>query len=326
MAKGRLRRAECRLTTPRDAQLNRLRYVLIHASCIIAVAVLAYPRSAAWAWGNEGHQIVAIIAADNLGQAARAQVAKILGAANDTGSVESAMAAASLLPDTEFRVKDKSTIPWHFIDICLQDSKSEIPARCPAGACVTAKIDQYSSRLKDGNYDRWGAAGDLAFLIHFVGDIHQPLHAATDADLGGNCVRVEPQSWGPNLHLTWDLAVVSELEAGLGTRNDPIATARKLEAQYSAYKTTGGSWKPGEANAIAWESRQIAQSEIYAALVIPVAACAPDNRSCSGAPRKTMVLSQSYMKRAALIAGSQLAKAGFRLAGLLNSIWPTRSP
>ena len=86
------------------------------------------------------------------------------------------MAAASIRPDTEFRDEDETTAPCHYIDICLQDRESDLPARCLQGNCVTAKIDEYAQRLRDGNYDKWGAVGDLAFLIHFVGDIHQALH------------------------------------------------------------------------------------------------------------------------------------------------------
>jgi hypothetical protein len=100
------------------------------------------------------------------------------------------MIAASLRPDTEFREEDKADGPWHYIDICLQDSETDIPTRCPQGNCVTAKIDEYARRLRSGNYDKWGAVGDLAFLIHFVGDVYQPLHAPTNADRGGMCQQV----------------------------------------------------------------------------------------------------------------------------------------
>ncbi len=64
------------------------------------------------------------------------------------------------------------------------------------------------SRLKEGNCDKWGASGDLAFLIDLVGDIHQPLHAATDADKGGNCIAMESHPHARNLHTAWDTAVV----------------------------------------------------------------------------------------------------------------------
>jgi S1/P1 Nuclease len=116
-----------------------------------------------------------------------------------------------------------------FHDICLQDKESNVPARCPQGNCVTAKIDEYARRLHDGDYDKWGASGDLAFLIHFVGDIHQPLHTTTNADRGGTCQRVNVAPAQENLHYAWDDAVVALLEKQLGT-SDPGATARKLEA------------------------------------------------------------------------------------------------
>ena len=86
----------------------------------------------AWAWFNEGHEIVAVIAADDLTPTARSHVAQILGVPADTGSVEKAMAAASIRPDTEFREEDRATAPWHYIDICLQETEKDVSSRCPA--------------------------------------------------------------------------------------------------------------------------------------------------------------------------------------------------
>jgi S1/P1 Nuclease len=119
--------------------------------------LFSYP---AWAWFAEGHEIVAVIAADDLTRTAGSHVAEILGVPVDKGSIEKAMAAASIRPDTEFREEDRATASWHYIDICLQDSETDLPARCPHGTCITAKIDEYAQRLSDQNYDRWGAAGD----------------------------------------------------------------------------------------------------------------------------------------------------------------------
>jgi S1/P1 Nuclease len=115
--------------------------------------------SPAWASGDQGHEIVPVIAADNLSPATREHVAKVLGPSEDVQSLEEAMAAASIRPDTEFREEDRSTAPWHFIDICLQDSRSDVPAGYPGGACLTAKIDEFTERLKNGRCDRWGGAG-----------------------------------------------------------------------------------------------------------------------------------------------------------------------
>jgi hypothetical protein len=128
--------------------LNRAKLVFLSAFAVTAIGIRA--NSAAWAWGNQGHEIVAIIAADNLSPAAGGQVARMLGVASDTGSVEKAMAVASVRSDIEFREEDRATAPWHFIDSCLQDRRTGVSARCPAGDCVTAKIDEYIDRLKEG--------------------------------------------------------------------------------------------------------------------------------------------------------------------------------
>jgi hypothetical protein len=273
--------------------------------------------SPAWGWLAEGHEIVAVIAADDLTPAARSHVARILGVPADTGSVERAMAAASILPDTRFRQQDRATISWHFIDICLQDRERDVPARCSHGNCVTKKIDQYAQRLRDRNYDKWGAAGDLAFLIHLVGDIHQPLHTTTNADRGGTCQRVYVAPVEENLHLAWDDAVVALLEKQLEVDN-PEVTARKLEALYPA---AGGleTWKAGESGEIAWESHQLAETDVYRALGIPARPCELD--ACDAATRIPVTLTPTYMEREGKVAGRQLAKAGHRLAALFNQIW-----
>jgi hypothetical protein len=114
-------------------------YVLI---VLLSEELLLSPP--AWGWFAEGHEIAAIIAAEDLTPTARSHVAQILGVPADTGSVEKAMAAASIRPDTEFRNEDRATAEWHYIDICLQDKESDLPARCPHGNCVTAKIDEHA--------------------------------------------------------------------------------------------------------------------------------------------------------------------------------------
>ena len=282
----------------------------------VVLAVLLCPVSA-WAWGFDGHKIVAIIAADNLTPAAASHVADILGVSADKRAIATAMEAASIRPDFEFRDEDPLTKPWHFIDICLQDQRADVPARCPRGNCVAGKIDEYSKRLKESKYDRWGAAGDLAFLIHFVGDIHQPLHAANDADRGGNCVTVDSNTRAKDLHEVWDTTVVRRLEYSIDSGR-PGTTAHKLEQTYAAESKTD-SWIP--AGDIAWESNQLARSDIYAALHIPIEPCQPTADVCRNPLGHAVELDSSYLDHADAVAGHQLAKAGFRLASLLNEIW-----
>jgi hypothetical protein len=285
------------------------------STTLFVLTLLLCPASA-WAWGSDGHEIVAFIAADGLTPAASSHVASILSVPADNRAIAKAMEIASIRPDTEFRDQDASTAPWHYIDICLQDLRTDVAARCPGGNCVTRKIDEYANRLKEGHYDRWGANGDLAFLIHFVGDIHQPLHAANDADKGGNCVAVDSHSRARDLHAVWDTTVVRRLEYKLDSGR-PETTARRLERMYSAERNAD-SWIA--ADDIAWESNQLARADIYSALQIPIEPCQPTVDVCH--PSGPIVeMNSAYLDHAATLAGHQLAKAGFRMASLLNGIW-----
>ncbi|HLH78081.1 MAG TPA: S1/P1 nuclease [Candidatus Binataceae bacterium] len=272
----------------------------------------------ALAWGEEGHQIVASIAADRLRAPARAQVARILGLQDQPGAVAAAMARISVWPDTEYRREDPASELWHFIDLCLQDRPSDIAARCPGEACVVDQVNQFAKRLRSQVYDRWGGEGDLAFEIHLVGDLFQPLHAATDHDLGGNCEKVISPVRARNLHNAWDDAVVWQLETQLGA-NDASQSARRLQALYPP-TAEQMHWGPDSAAHIAWHSHELALSAVYQPLAIPLQPCAP-LLSCYEVPRRTVVLSQDYLNQSAHLAGAQLAAAGYRLAALLNSIW-----
>jgi hypothetical protein len=283
---------------------------------IAALALSLFPLSA-WGWGSDGHRIVAVIAADNLAPAAQTHVANILGAPVERRAIASAMESAAVLPDSKFRVEDSGTDRWHFVDICLQDARADIAKRCPEGNCVTAKIDEYSKRLKDRNYDGWGPAGDLAFLIHFLGDVHQPLHAATDADHGGNAIDVDSRVRTESLHHAWDDTIVRDLENSVDSGR-PEPTAHKLEQTYAGEKALE-VWIPGHTDDIAWESNQIARTDIYAALHLPIEPC--ESSDSVWRHQAPVHLSSEYMDEAAVIAGHQLAKAGFRLASLLNETW-----
>jgi hypothetical protein len=87
------------------------------AARVLSIFGLFLLSPTAWAWFAEGHEVVAIIAADDLTPTARSHVAQILSVPDDTGSIEKAMAAASIRLDTEFRDEDRTTASWHYIDI-----------------------------------------------------------------------------------------------------------------------------------------------------------------------------------------------------------------
>jgi hypothetical protein len=136
-------------------------------------------------------------------------------------------------------------------------------------------------------------------------------------DERGNCIKVDSHPRAKHLHYAWDDTIVWGLERSMDSGR-PETTARRLEQTYAAEKALD-VWIPGHTKDIAWESNQIARSDVYNALRIPVEPCDPPAALCRNEPE--VALSSAYLDRADMVAGHQLAKAGFRLASLLNEIW-----
>ena len=128
-------------------------------------------------WGREGHEVVALIAGQNMSPAALKRARAILGGA----SLEQVANWAD-----EYQHDHRETGPWHYIDIPLSDSKIDMAHDCPNRQCVTAHTEHFLSVLKDPNAAPATKAEALKFVIHFVGDLHQPLHDEDDGDKGGN--------------------------------------------------------------------------------------------------------------------------------------------
>jgi hypothetical protein len=182
-----------------------------------------------------------------------------------------------------------------------------------------AKINEYADRLRTARYDTWGGDGDLAFLIHFLGDINQPLHAATNADLGGNCVSIRPANDIKNLHIMWDVELVNHLQSALGS-STAQETARDLDTTFPKDRPQL-RWNSNSAADLAWHSQELARSQVYDALKIPLEPCQPKIHSCPSARQEIVDIDQSYLDRESRVAGEQLAIAGFELANMLNDIW-----
>jgi hypothetical protein len=284
---------------------------------VFSVFLLLVPLPAL-GWWQQGHQVVARIAARHLTPAALARVAEILDVDNTLESVAEAMAAASTWAD---EVKtETSTGTWHFLDLTLQDNRANIPERCPGNDCVTARISLFAAQLKAAGPDAdsaWSDQDALRFLIHLVGDLHQPLHAISDADRGGNCELLEePVEQSKNLHALWDGPLVSRLGA------DNTLLAQELDTEIAALSDDQRSdLSSGDPDDWAWESHRLALVNIYKRLHIPKQDIAfPD--TCAQAPDEIrelhLEIDEDYLNAMQPIVRDQLKKAGLRLAALLN--------
>lgn len=301
----------------------------------IAVSALALVSvGPAFAWGSEGHRLVARVAAAHLTSPAREHVAALLGVdASDLDVLTDAMAkAATWADEVKGKPEGAGTSDWHFLDLAYNDTKSDIAQRCPDGDCITAKLADLSGALRAQKNYHFGSrdyapADELRFIIHFMGDIHQPLHSATNADKGGNCLHT--QGFGATeLHAAWDTGLVEALLTADGKSLDEAGLARSLNRRFASKRAAFAAMTDFEDMAL--ESRGVAFESAYGPLLswLP----APEPRpflkvtSCTQAAEFDKLdppvdLTAVYDDGTLDIVRQQLAKAGYRLANLLNTIF-----
>ena len=289
---------------------------LVLRLALAAALIAGLPRQAA-AWGDEGHQVIALVADHFLAPAARQRVAALL-ATDDSLLTQHDMPSEATWAD-KFAQSDRdttrqrydATYRWHFINLEL--AGPDLDAACfghpalaaatpasqgPAEDCVVDKIDQFETELAAaGTYpDERRLA--LKYLLHFVGDLHQPLHAADDHDAGGGKVEVAaPGIEAKNLHIYWDVDAVRQLGGGAGEIASRLIAGITPEEQQSWCRGSAADW--------ALETFGVARDHAYGRL--PPA-------DADGVRQ----LDAAYRDDAGRVAAEQLAKAGVRLACVLN--------
>jgi hypothetical protein len=307
--------------------------------------VLAVAAADVSAWGDDGHQIIARIAARKLTTSAKRKIVELarpgagdnpalaaaLGGVGEpqptAAEFKNALADMAIWPDHMPGGKG-DTEPWHYIDFGLFEGTSTTADRCPKG-CVTALIPTLIANITSGasitaDTRTFAADKELRFLIHFLGDIHQPLHASTNADAGGNCVKVTGLDPSDQLHAVWDVALVK-----LVKKPTQEGTVTALLAEFGSDLLAGGVVDPAQQAA---ESFAFAHDNIYPVAkptAIPIIDHFVDLRpsECSTkAPdeiRHAMVDGPASFKNDAtkLIVRRQLYRAGVRLATILNALF-----
>jgi len=282
----------------------KIRFPVRQAAAVLGVALLVLlPRSAARvsAWGAQGHHIVARVAWGLMTPEARAEATSLLAGGPD------AFVAAATWAD-EIRNDRPQTYNWHFVDIPV-DQSSYDPARdCPAterGDCVIAEIARARAELTDASRTGPLRGESLKFLIHFVGDLHQPLHTIDNRDRGGNDVRVTSLREGPdgratNLHAVWDTGIINLSTTTEAARADAIlATLRTHPMDVTI-------------DVVKWaeEGHAVALKAVY---TYP-------GYSPAGPPQTPVTLSSDYITQAASLMDQQMMKGGARLAAIVNAL------
>lgn len=276
---------------------------------IAATAAMSFPV-AALAWGYEGHEVVAAIARGYLTPQVRLKVDQMLAADEDTLTAHDMLNEATWADS--YRNSHKETSSWHFVDIELDHpdlkeacfgfpASGPVASQGPARDCIVDKLAEFSKELGDPATPAAERLMALKFVLHFVGDIHQPLHDSDNHDKGGNCVLL---SFGGlrviNLHSYWDTVAVS----GLG--DDPQTVATMLAGRVTP--ADKAAWEKGDPQSWALEGFDIAKTKIYTIGSSPGCAIDPSPRG----------LTAGYQEMARQVVSIQLEKAGVRLAAVLN--------
>ncbi|CAN4278146.1 S1/P1 nuclease [Pseudoxanthomonas sp. LjRoot125] len=178
-----------------------VRPLLLAATLVVFLAGALLPAPAL-AWGPMGHRLVAQLAWDDLTPAARRQAEMLLKGEPDA-TLPGIASWADDLRDSD-PVLGKTTSRWHFVNIGEHDCAYEQVRDCPNGNCVVEAIRAQAAILADTKRTRAERLQALKFVVHFVGDVHQPLHAGYGRDKGGNDVQINFNDRGTNLHTLWD--------------------------------------------------------------------------------------------------------------------------
>jgi len=267
----------------------------------LALGLLFTPQ-AARSWGAEGHRTVALIAMNHLKAGARAQIENLLQV-NGTATIADAKVHATDFKNIAdmaswadaYRFNHRDSEGWHFVDIPITARTYDELRDCGNLNCVVAKIALFRKVLADATANPADRAVALRFIVHFVGDVHQPLHSADNDDRGGNSVNVVFNRQPSNLHHAWD----TELVLAAGGRDQTALSAR---LDQSITNEDNQIWSAGTVEDWANEAHTQAVDVAYGKL--------PQSRAED--------LQDVYSAVAIPVVEMQLKRAGIRLAFILN--------
>ena len=273
---------------------------------LLAAPLLLAAAPAALAWSALGHRLTGALAERHLDPVASAEVARLLAGEADPSLSGVAYWADALRNDDPPRFKDTS--PWHYVNFPM-GSCDYVPERdCEDGDCVIGAIRAQQAILADRTRPDAERRDALKFLVHFLGDAHQPMHAGNRDDLGGNRFQVslrtdlEPEAYarkhyvdgvmGTNLHSVWDYYI-------LGTEGLTLRQyAARLDAMPWPPEGTPDGTPPLAPEAWAFESCNLLDSrDIY--------------------PAKH-AMDDAYLDTMRPIAEQRVRQGAWRLAQLLN--------
>tara|TARA_R100001369_G_scaffold92561_1_gene138353 strand:- start:14932 stop:15714 length:783 start_codon:yes stop_codon:yes gene_type:complete len=236
-------------------------------------------------WGQTGHRTTAEIAQSYLSKDAKKEISKLL---NGRSLAFASTFGDEIKSDSKYRMYS----PWHYVNLPGGASEYKAEDANPDGDLLMA-IRKSVEVLKDKKSSKEEKEFYLKMLVHFLGDLHQPLHAGRGEDKGGNDIQVRWFGEGTNLHRVWDSDMIDSYQ--MSYTEMASNTARLSETQKKAIAS--GSFEDWMYESKALSERVYASAEIGEKL------------------------GYNYMYDWFPVVGEQLQKGGIRLASVLNEIF-----
>jgi nuclease S1 len=262
----------------------------------LSTCLLVFTSTLLFAWGFKGHQVIGDIARNHLNTTARQNLQALLG--NDD------LASISTWAD-EVRGQRPESYGWHFVDIprdatfsqerdCYQPDEKRPTSKEDHHNCVVDRITMFRDVLADTKASQQDRIEALKWVVHFVGDIHQPMHAIADAR-GGNDIHISEfgstqcGQYQCNLHAEWDSGLIEHTGR---SEQEYVAYLEKMIAGQNLQARAGGT--PAD-----WANESLSLAK---------RAWIRDGGEAD----------EAYYQRNIGIVDERLALAGLRLASLLN--------
>jgi hypothetical protein len=274
--------AFCRYKWIKNQIMNKIKFLLF--SALLGVSVLLI------SWGVTGHRTIGRIAEDHLNANAKAAVNTLLGGAS---LADVSTWADEVRSQPEYR----HTGPWHFLNLSLGLSYAEFEKQVKGMTeeNVYSALLNEERLLADRATPTEQKAEALKFIVHFVGDLHQPMHISRAEDKGGNTIQLNYEGIGTNLHSLWDTKLLEH--EGL--------TYQQLADKYDHVSPEQvRQWQSDPLLKWIWESYEIS-SRLYAEIDT----------------MKGRSIDDSYYQAHIGIIHERIEQAGVRLAGVLNQIF-----
>lgn len=270
----------------------------------IIILAIMLSTTHAFAWGPTGHRVVGEVAQKFLDVEVRAKVSKILGN-------QSLSRVSNWSDEIKSEPENYShTYNWHFTD--WKDDDHQHDETHSSGKLITA-INEQVAVLKDpeASLDKKNFA--LKFIVHLVGDLHQPLHVGNGLDQGGNKCRVLFHNKQVNLHALWDETLIEFTQLSFTELANFVSQGRTLEQIQS--------WRKGNVLDWALESKEL-RGKIYPENVNPSSAPMSVKEYCRSditiAVENMPKLSYEYSYKFVPVVELRLYQAGLRLSMILN--------